>query len=100
MSTIFLVMGGTDYEGSTPLRAFSESADAERFAQKCRDYDATYIDCPEQDATDKQWDRWQRKERKWQAAHPASTHSRYDSYFVYEIDLHQGSIASSTVNPA
>lgn len=100
MSTIFLVMAATDYEGSTPVRAYTEAVDAERFAQECRDYDATYVGCPEQGASDKEWDRWQRKERKWQAAHPASTRSRYDSYFVSEIDLHQGSIVASMVNPA
>jgi len=73
MLTLFVVVAGIDYEGSTPIRAFAERYDAKEFATKCHEYERTrptfppgaHIDSAEIDA-------WSAADKQWVANHPGA----------------------------
>lgn len=85
--TIFIVMADTMYEGSDPVRGFDDKADAEAFAQRCRDHEAKHRNSPHLDAPEIEWEKWQRHDRSWAARHPAGPYSGRYTYTVLPLPI-------------
>ncbi|CAG9236060.1 hypothetical protein PSP6_690135 [Paraburkholderia tropica] len=82
---IFLVMANTGYEGSDPVRSFAAREDADAFAAKCNAYDASYKRAPDMDASDAEWEQWQKEDRSWELEHPAQPFIRRFNYDVMPL---------------
>lgn len=81
MQTIFVVIGGFDYEGSSPLRAFPDRHEAEEFAAACREYEKSKPPLGYKDPQE-----WLKEDRAWSAAHPGGEDAPGCDYFsVREI---------------
>lgn len=89
---IYLVMAETDYEGSTPVKAFLDQAKAKEFAARCEAYKvkaptapAKIEDTPENDAEHEAF--WKKRQR-WTERHPAGKlHATCDSFSVMWLQL-------------
>ena len=80
---IFIVVGGVNYEGSSPLRAFVHKGEAKEFAAKCSEYDRTR---PEFTRDDPQG--WIAAEKAWREAHPCGEDATVNDYYrVVEVEL-------------
>lgn len=86
--TIFVVIECFDYEGSNPLRAFSNESDAEEFVDALKQYDQKRPECPDINDSDRKWERFNNAWGKWQASHPAGPDSvGANGYAAIEIPL-------------
>lgn len=91
-SQVYLVMASADYEGSTPVQAFMEEADAKEFVAQCAVHyrkkpkpPATIEDTPENDA---EHEAHQEKWRRWAKRHPAGIDfATYASFEIIGIPL-------------
>lgn len=89
---VFIVVAQTEYEGTDPVRAFLDEAEAEAFAAKCDAHQrnapqapATIEDTPENDAEHKAF---LAKRQRWGKDHPAGEGSAMcDSFKVICIPL-------------
>lgn len=90
--TIYLVMADTDYEGSLPVRSFETKPDAESFAQRCRDYTAKKPRVPDVDAPDADWDQYTKREKAWEARHPAKPFTYRDAFSVMPLKLFKATL--------
>lgn len=73
---IYLVHAETLHDGSDPVRGFPEKAQADAFAQECRDYDATFEPPPAATSPCGSWDEWHERHKAWERTHPADPYPR------------------------
>lgn len=84
MKTIHIVMGGSDYESSSAIKAFTSKAAAAAFAEKCNTYKETRPELSEDtNLTLECYEKHNAAEDRWRTAHPAGIeHSGEDWYSV------------------
>jgi hypothetical protein len=85
MTTIYLVNAGTDYEGHSTVKAFTDRSKAEELAEKCREIDKTLPLSLSLQASDEEWEEYSQKYDKWVVNHPAGY--EHDYYAVEEVEL-------------
>ena len=85
--TIWLVMADTDYEGSEPVVGFGSREKAEAFAQRCCNYEAKKPRCPEMEDSDDKWEKWNARDERWRANHPAGELWGRGYFSVREIQV-------------
>lgn len=83
--SIYLLNANTSYEGHKTICAFAAKTDADVLADKCRQLDKIKPRCPDQDASNDAWDKWEKREKAWKKKHPAG--DEYDYYSVEKVDL-------------
>ena len=86
-----LVIGNTDYEGFTTIRAFKSKARAKALCDRCVLHEAkkpeppgTIENTPENDA---EFEAWDLKLKRWAKRHPAGAHHALSRYSYEIIDL-------------
>lgn len=85
MRWIYLVNARTEYEGHTTICAYTDEKLAEALAAKCRHLDTLQPKCPDVDAVDDLWEKFNKKVANWQNKHPAGR--TYDGYEVQRTRL-------------
>jgi hypothetical protein len=94
MSTVHIVVAGVDYEGSSPVKAFTDKIDAEQFKNQCYEYEQTKPAYPADGATPEEGKAWFAAHNAWSAAHPAGDQNSSSDYFsVIEVPLVTGGAA-------
>ncbi|SDV49781.1 hypothetical protein [Chitinasiproducens palmae] len=82
--TACVVTADHHYDCNEVVRAFSNRADAEAFAERCRSYDDTEPEWPDE-SDNESIKRWTPARVAWIDGHPAGLSSRPDSYSVHEV---------------
>lgn len=83
MSSVFVVVGYTDYEGSDVVKVFAKRGVAESFAARCTQHERKRPEYPDDDNSNAVAE-YERKFARWTQAHPAGEYSGNDSYVVQE----------------
>ncbi len=82
---VYVVVADTSHEGATVLRAFGERGDADTFKKVCDDYTLTQPEPARLDAPDDVYDRWWRKQQRWEKRHPAGEAWQCEDFVVLEV---------------
>lgn len=88
MSAIFVALACWDYEGSSPICAFTDLAAADEFVRLCGEYHQTAPKFPEDYDKEPEFTEWGEADDRWRRAHPAGPeHASCNSFSVGEIEL-------------
>jgi len=87
MSTIYLLIGGVDYEGSRAIRAYVSKDECEAAVKACTDYHETFPTWPD-DTSDESVQDYSELRDQWRAGHPAGENEASNDYFcIQEVEL-------------
>ena len=86
MSEVHIVFAMTNYEGGSPLRAFTEKGDAEAFLGVCNEHARKKPRCPST-GDDEAWDAFNAADDAWKAAAPSAASTYCDYFAVISVPL-------------
>ena len=90
---IYIVHQDGGYEAGIDICAFLDKAAAAEFVEELNAYNNQYTQCPtDANVSDKDWEKWERKNKKWQRNHPARIYYAeclvaYNDFVVHTLDL-------------
>ena len=84
---IFIVIGCEDYESSTPITAFKQRKDADRFLKDCRDFQESLPSWMESNCMEEEeFKIWDTKRKELLKNHPAQRDCEY-GFYITEVEL-------------
>lgn len=87
MTKIYILEAGVDYEGRSPIKAFTTKQAAEDRAKVCYEYLATAVPYLEGDHSADEYEAWSAADDAWTRAAPEDFERYHDYFVVTEIDL-------------